>query len=244
MVRTPAHSDDVNAVAYADDSCQTIFTGSDDAEVRVWDRRLLGSASLCVGVFLGHTEGVTHLDAKGDGRYVISNSKDQTVKVRARGGRVSGGRVSGGGGGFRDFVFWMGASSFSAYIVFRHHACLLSRAQLCPPATHPTRLPYALPSPPLRPPLIAAVGRAHHAPPEGRLLPLPPLGALFPVGLPLDGLPGCRQGGGAPPRRGPGHLQGPQRAQHADQGLLVAPAHHWAEVHIHRERLGGGGHIR
>lgn len=33
------------------------------------------------GVFLGHTEGVTYVDSKGDGRFVLSNGKDQTMKL-------------------------------------------------------------------------------------------------------------------------------------------------------------------
>jgi WD repeat-containing protein 23 len=34
-----------------------------------------------VGVFAGHTEGLTYVDSKGDGRYVLSNAKDQTMKL-------------------------------------------------------------------------------------------------------------------------------------------------------------------
>lgn len=30
---------------------------------------------------MGHTDGMTHLDPKGDGRYLISNCKDQTIKL-------------------------------------------------------------------------------------------------------------------------------------------------------------------
>ncbi|EFN50915.1 hypothetical protein CHLNCDRAFT_37629, partial [Chlorella variabilis] len=75
----------VNAVAYAErDSPNLIFSGSDDTFVKVWDRRTLdasGRRSRPAGVFVGHTEGVTHLDSKGDGRYVISNSKDQSIKL-------------------------------------------------------------------------------------------------------------------------------------------------------------------
>jgi WD repeat-containing protein 23 len=33
------------------------------------------------GVFMGHTEGLTYVDSKGDGRYVLSNAKDQTAKL-------------------------------------------------------------------------------------------------------------------------------------------------------------------
>lgn len=34
-----------------------------------------------VGVFTGHLEGITYVDSKGDGRYVLSNGKDQTMKL-------------------------------------------------------------------------------------------------------------------------------------------------------------------
>ena len=30
---------------------------------------------------MGHLEGVTFLDSRGDGRYFISNSKDQSIKL-------------------------------------------------------------------------------------------------------------------------------------------------------------------
>lgn len=33
------------------------------------------------GAFIGHTEGVTYVDSKGDGRYVLSNGKDQMMKL-------------------------------------------------------------------------------------------------------------------------------------------------------------------
>lgn len=51
---------------------------------QVWDRRCLGrgrSHDRPAGVLPGHTEGLTHLDAKGDGRYLLSNSKDQTARI-------------------------------------------------------------------------------------------------------------------------------------------------------------------
>ena len=47
--------------------------------LQVWDARALeGQAQ---GVLVGHTEGVVHVDAKGDGRSFISNSKDQSIKL-------------------------------------------------------------------------------------------------------------------------------------------------------------------
>ncbi|KAH7619642.1 hypothetical protein Ndes2526B_g06624 [Nannochloris sp. 'desiccata'] len=86
VVKVRGHNDDVNAVAYADnDSGNIILTGSDDHEIKVWDRRILGSggggSTRNVGVCIGHTEGIAHLDSKLDNRYFISNSKDQSIKL-------------------------------------------------------------------------------------------------------------------------------------------------------------------
>ena len=33
------------------------------------------------GAFVGHTQGLTYVDSKGDGRYVLSNAKDQSMKL-------------------------------------------------------------------------------------------------------------------------------------------------------------------
>lgn len=45
------------------------------------DRRSLGSQAKPAGVLVGHTEGVTYVSPKGDGRYVVSNGKDQTMRL-------------------------------------------------------------------------------------------------------------------------------------------------------------------
>lgn len=34
-----------------------------------------------VGEFLGHIDGITYIDSRGDSRYLITNSKDQTIKL-------------------------------------------------------------------------------------------------------------------------------------------------------------------
>ncbi|KAH0538823.1 hypothetical protein FGG08_004599 [Glutinoglossum americanum] len=80
-LRIRGHDDDVNAVCFGDKtSPHILFSGSDDTTLKVWDRRSMGD-SRAAGVFLGHTEGLTYVDSKGDGRYVLSNGKDQTMKL-------------------------------------------------------------------------------------------------------------------------------------------------------------------
>jgi DDB1- and CUL4-associated factor 11 len=75
------HEEDVNAVCFGDTSSPHIlYSGSDDQTLRVWDRRSMADGREA-GVFVGHTEGLTYIDSKGDGRYVISNGKDQMMKL-------------------------------------------------------------------------------------------------------------------------------------------------------------------
>jgi WD repeat-containing protein 23 len=81
ILRIPGHEDDVNAVCFGDtQSPHILYSGSDDTTLKVWDRRSMGDGREA-GVFLGHTEGLTYVDSKGDGRYVLSNAKDQTAKL-------------------------------------------------------------------------------------------------------------------------------------------------------------------
>lgn len=75
------HSDDVNAVCFADRmSPHILYSGSDDCTIKVWDTRSLGDGREA-GAFVGHTEGLTYIDSKGDGRYILSNGKDQSMKL-------------------------------------------------------------------------------------------------------------------------------------------------------------------
>lgn len=49
---------------------------------QVWDRRTLNETDPHpVGVLAGHMDGITYIDPRGDGRYLITNSKDQTIKL-------------------------------------------------------------------------------------------------------------------------------------------------------------------
>ncbi|KAI5801493.1 WD40-repeat-containing domain protein, partial [Peziza echinospora] len=81
VLKLTGHKDEVNAVCFADvDSPHILYSGSDDTTLKVWDRRSMGSGREA-GVFAGHMEGLTYIDSKGDGRYVLSNGKDQTMKL-------------------------------------------------------------------------------------------------------------------------------------------------------------------
>ncbi len=47
----------------------------------MWDRRILGEKGKPAGALVGHQEGLTHISSKGDERYVITNGKDQVLKL-------------------------------------------------------------------------------------------------------------------------------------------------------------------
>ncbi|KAK3041421.1 hypothetical protein RJ639_000398 [Escallonia herrerae] len=80
-LRISAHESDVNSVCFADESGHLIYSGSDDNLCKVWDRRCFRAKGKPSGVLTGHLEGVTFLDSRGDGRYFISNGKDQSIKL-------------------------------------------------------------------------------------------------------------------------------------------------------------------
>ncbi|CAK5280746.1 unnamed protein product [Mycena citricolor] len=81
-VKIDAHEDDVNSCCWADTSSgNVLISASDDTYLKVWDRRSLGASQKPSGVLMGHTEGITYVSAKGDGRYVISNGKDQKLRL-------------------------------------------------------------------------------------------------------------------------------------------------------------------
>ncbi|EEC70688.1 LEC14B protein isoform X1 [Oryza sativa Japonica Group] len=78
--RIHAHSADVNAVTFADEGSDVLYSGSDDSLCKVWDRRC-NKRGKQVGVLTGHLDGITFIDSRGDGHYFISNCKDQTIKL-------------------------------------------------------------------------------------------------------------------------------------------------------------------
>ncbi|KAH8099280.1 WD40 repeat-like protein [Cristinia sonorae] len=81
-VKIKGHDDDINSCCWADTASGNILiSASDDTFLKVWDRRSLGESQKPSGVLIGHTEGITYVSAKGDGRYVISNGKDQNLRL-------------------------------------------------------------------------------------------------------------------------------------------------------------------
>ncbi|KAI0003806.1 WD40-repeat-containing domain protein [Russula compacta] len=81
-VKIDAHKNHVNSCCWADSaSGHVLISASDDTFLKVWDRRSLGSSQKPSGVLIGHTEGIANVSAKGDGRYVISNGKDQALRL-------------------------------------------------------------------------------------------------------------------------------------------------------------------
>jgi WD40 repeat protein len=79
----PAHCADINTVAWLGCSeAPVVATGSDDCVVKLWDLRCLAACKPTpIGCFVGHTQGITSLASKGDGRHLLTNSKDQSAKV-------------------------------------------------------------------------------------------------------------------------------------------------------------------
>jgi DDB1- and CUL4-associated factor 11 len=80
-----AHNDDINNACFDSVASQVIYSGSDDSSIKIWDRRV---GAICQnnvrkpqGVLIGHREGITNVCTKGDGFHLISNGKDQCMKL-------------------------------------------------------------------------------------------------------------------------------------------------------------------
>lgn len=74
---------DINAVRFLDRTNNNILCGaSNDGLIEIWDRRTLNENNpKSVGTFVGHFDGITYLDTLNDGNYLITNSKDQSIKL-------------------------------------------------------------------------------------------------------------------------------------------------------------------
>jgi DDB1- and CUL4-associated factor 11 len=152
------HDNDVNAVCFADNSSPHIlYSGSDDATIKVWDRRSIGDRRP-VGAFVGHIEGLTYIDSKGDGRYILSNGKDQTMKLwdlrmvmsMSRFDTINPHRhVANSGFDYRWGTFhddhWFPHPDDNSVVTFRGHKVLrtLIRCHFSPPGSTNSRYVYS-----------------------------------------------------------------------------------------------------
>ena len=77
----PTNGEDQNAVQFSKGDPFHLFSGGDNGLVTCWDTRLLGSRESPVGHMAGHSEGITSIDTATDGFTILTNSKDQTIKL-------------------------------------------------------------------------------------------------------------------------------------------------------------------
>ena len=80
-----AHNDDINTACFDSVGSQVVYSGSDDSAIKIWDRRVNPNGnnrnSVPQGVLIGHREGITNVSSQGDGFHLISNGKDQCLKL-------------------------------------------------------------------------------------------------------------------------------------------------------------------
>lgn len=73
--------EDVNSVKFVDPNCNVFLTGADDGVCKMWDKRCLDQGANPISEFVGHFEGITHVDVNRDGRFFVSNGKNQCIKL-------------------------------------------------------------------------------------------------------------------------------------------------------------------
>lgn len=76
---------DINAVSFvSNNDPNMVVSGCNNGIIKLWDLRCLQSghrSAKPVGVFLGHLDGVTYIDPRNDGHYLLSNARDQSIKI-------------------------------------------------------------------------------------------------------------------------------------------------------------------
>uniref|UniRef100_A0A1A9WWF7 WD_REPEATS_REGION domain-containing protein n=1 Tax=Glossina brevipalpis TaxID=37001 RepID=A0A1A9WWF7_9MUSC len=73
---------DINAVSYASDQdSNLIVSGCSNGFIKLWDLRCNYRADKSASVFLGHLDGITYIDPRNDGHYLLSNARDQSIKI-------------------------------------------------------------------------------------------------------------------------------------------------------------------
>ncbi|KAI8119043.1 hypothetical protein FF38_02422 [Lucilia cuprina] len=85
-IRTDNSSVDINAISYvSDQDPNLIVSGCHNGIIKLWDLRCSSGCShrstKASSVFLGHFDSITYIDPRNDGHYMLSNSKDQSIKI-------------------------------------------------------------------------------------------------------------------------------------------------------------------
>jgi len=77
-----AHEDDINCVCVANESGELIYSGGENGLINIWDRRALKRDNpRPVGQLAGHYDSIIHIDSRQDDFHLLSNSRDQSIKV-------------------------------------------------------------------------------------------------------------------------------------------------------------------
>ncbi|XP_042469218.1 uncharacterized protein LOC122051934 isoform X1 [Zingiber officinale] len=77
------YKDDVNTVSFAYRTVKILFSCSDDNPCKVWNRRCFAAIeknNRCARE--GHLDGITFIDSRGDGHYLISNDSCKTKNLQ------------------------------------------------------------------------------------------------------------------------------------------------------------------
>lgn len=110
-----------------------------------------------VGIFAGHTEGLTYVESKGDGRYLLSNGKDQTMKLWDTRKMLSSEQTAGWGPSYQgrtgfDYRLMRYPDEYyhphphdCSVVTFRGHSVLITliRCHFSPPTSSGQRYVYS-----------------------------------------------------------------------------------------------------
>ncbi|CAI5956621.1 unnamed protein product [Closterium sp. NIES-65] len=99
ILRVKAHQDDVNAVAFADETSQLIYSGSDDRICKVWDRRLLDNTEPIGPLRLLDPVGPPPFSHSAGGAASAAGSAAAAAAGAGTGAGAAGGASGGGGSG-------------------------------------------------------------------------------------------------------------------------------------------------
>uniref|UniRef100_D3TNE4 WD40 repeat-containing protein n=1 Tax=Glossina morsitans morsitans TaxID=37546 RepID=D3TNE4_GLOMM len=73
---------DINAISYvSDQDSNLVVSGCSNGFIKLWDLRCNYRADKSASVFVGHLDGITYIDPRNDGHYLLSNARDQSIKI-------------------------------------------------------------------------------------------------------------------------------------------------------------------